>query len=124
MRSTLLLQNDVSLSDHDNDPTGEYIDVSATELAKIVQAHRQEFDMSLDEALEGLQGIQQILNNLKEECFSVPTTNLTPPVRLKVQRASHHCTRLMTEMMLLLQPFPQELQALLSLEIQSLSAEI
>jgi len=124
MRSTLLLQNNISRSDHPHDQVGEGIDGSASELAKIVQMHRQEFDMSLDEALEGLEGIQQILNKLKGECFSVPIPNLAPPVRLKIQRASHHCTRLMTEMILLLQPFPQELQALLPLETQSLSPEV
>jgi hypothetical protein len=91
-------------------------DKSVTEIAEIVQAQRQVFDMSLDEAIEGLQGAQQALNALKEAWMF----SSTPEIRLKIQRASHHCMRLMTDIMQSVHPLSQELQTLMSLETLSL----
>jgi hypothetical protein len=106
--------NIVSFPDHTTAQGNKAIDTVATEFATLVQTHRQTFDMSLDETLEGLQGVQQVLNILRVACFSVPTSSPTSAVKLKVQRASYHCTMLMTEVRQLLQPFSQELQILLN----------
>lgn len=124
MESVLLIQEDVSCEGRLDDQVGEHTNRSAKELATVAQLLRQEFDMSVDEALEGLQGIQQVLNQLQATLFSAPIPTLTPTARLKVRRTSHHCARLLTEVQQHLLPFSQELQqTFISLEAQPVSAK-
>jgi hypothetical protein len=122
MKSVLLSQDDVSHADQFDNQAGEGTDRSTTEPATIAQLLRQDFDMSVDEALEGLQGVQQVLHQFEATFFSVPISTLTPEARLKVRRTSHHCTRLIAEVQQLLLPFSQD-QTFISLEAQPVSVK-
>ena len=108
------LKNTASFPNQKADPEGEAANNPTRELAMLLQTHRQTFDMSLEEALEGLQEAQQVLNTLRAVCFSEPVYAPAPAVKRKVQRASSQCARLITEVIQRLQPFSQELQALLA----------
>lgn len=83
----------------------------------LLPSHLQEFDMALDEAVEGLTGAQQILIQLKTACISAQTGDIAPPEKLKVQRGVHHCARLLTEIQTLLQPLSLDLQRLMRQEV-------
>ena len=91
-------------------------DADTTDLT-LLPSHLQEFDMALDEAIEGLTGAQQILIQLKTACFSAQTGDIAPSGKLKVQRGVHHCARLLTEIQMLLQPLSLDLQRLMRQEV-------
>jgi hypothetical protein len=80
-----------------------------------LQEKRETFDRALDEALEGLAEARHVLNELKTRCFFAATTAATPMVKLKVQRASHHCNRLMDEIQELLKPLSHDLMAVFTI---------
>jgi hypothetical protein len=130
MKSTSMLQQPIKPlnqqgNEHFHDENG-----TESELAEALQVKRQQLDISLEEVIERLAETQQLLNGLKVICFSVSTPFITPTAKLKVQRTSHHCnrlltevqrlshdcTRLSTEVQQLLQPFSHDLLTLLSLE--------
>ena len=112
MVSPLLLQDKVLPANQRDCETDAYTDGAGREQTVLLQEKRQEFDMAVDEALDGLSGVQQILSMLKVECFSVPTGDIAPTAKLKVQRASHHCNRLIAEIQDLLQPLSHDLEVL------------
>jgi hypothetical protein len=114
MASTFLIQNDRS---QQNNKRNECDERKLMEQEANVQIYRQSFDIGIEGTLDGLQEVQQVLNLLKAEYFSVPTSNITPEAKLKLQRTSHHCNRLMAEVIHLLQPFSSELQIFFSEEI-------
>ncbi|HYU73061.1 MAG TPA: hypothetical protein VEL31_10315 [Ktedonobacteraceae bacterium] len=122
MVSPSLLQNKALPGNRHDGEADVCTDGIGREQVALLQEERQEFDMAIDEVLDGLSGIQQILNVLKAECFSGVTSNIAP-ARLKVQRASHHCNRLIAEVQQLLQPLPDDLGALILREIPSRSLE-
>jgi hypothetical protein len=123
MVSPLLLQNEALPGNRHNGEADVCIDDVGREQIALLQEERQEFDMAIDEVLDGLSGIQQILGVLKAECFSGLASNVAPAARLKVQRASHHCNRLIAEVQQLLQPLPDDLEVLMLRETPSLSLE-
>lgn len=112
MVSSVLLQDKILPANQHACETDACTDGADREQTLLLQEKRQEFDMAVDEALDGLSGVQQILNMLKVECFSVPTGDIAPPAKLKVQRASHHCNRLIAEIQDLLQPFSHDVEVL------------
>ncbi len=112
MVSPLLLQVKILPANQRDCETDTCTDGAGREQTMLLQEKRQEFDMAVDEALDGLSGVQQILSMLKVECFSVPTGDIAPAAKLKVQRASHHCNRLIAEIQDLLQPLSHDLEVL------------
>lgn len=112
MESVVVLEKPDVSSDQLKNETAECINTAERERREVLQSQRQQFDMALDEAVDGLQEAQQILHMLKIMYFAEETTVVAPTTRLKLQRASHHCNRLLSEVYQLLQPFSQELQAL------------
>jgi hypothetical protein len=123
MVSPLLLQNEALPGNRHDGKADVCTDGIGREQVALLQEERQEFDMAIEEALDGLSGIQQILGVLKAECFSGFASNIAPAARLKVQRASHHCCRLIAEVQQLLQPLPDDLEALMLRETPSRSLE-
>ncbi|SRR6266487_1446861 len=108
MKSRSVLQPTPGQQTHENDT---YVPITDEGHKEALQTQRQAFDMAIDEVVEGLQEIQLILNRFKATCFAVPRTEIAPTTRLQVQRTSHHCARLMAEVLHLLQPFSQGMQA-------------
>lgn len=123
MVSPSLLQDGTLPSNRHNGKEDVCADGIGREQVMLLQEERQAFDMAIDEVLDGLSDVQQILGVLKAECFSGLTSTIAPATRLKVQRASHHCGRLIAEVQQLLQPLPDDLEALILRETPSRSLE-
>jgi hypothetical protein len=117
MGSPLLLQNKAfPANQHDGCEADACTDGIGREQATLLQEERQAFDMAIDEVLDGLSEVRQILCVLKVECFSGLASNIAPAAKLKVQRASHHCSRLIAEVQQCLQPLPDDLEAIIPRE--------
>jgi hypothetical protein len=124
MVSPLLVQNEALPGNRHDGEINVCTGGIEREQVALLREERQEFDMAIDEVLDGLSGIQQILGVLKAECFSGSASNIAPVARLKVQRASHHCNRLIAEVQQLLQPLPDDLEALILRETLSRPLEM
>jgi hypothetical protein len=60
----------------------------------------------------------------KAKYFSIPLSTIPPVAKRKVQRASHHCHRIISEIQQFLQPFSQELQEIFLREQQRDCSEV
>jgi hypothetical protein len=108
MGSPLLPQDQLLPAHQRGGETEVCTDGTGKEQTVLLQEKRQAFDMAIDDALDGLSEVQQILSMLKVECFSVSTGDIASPTKLKVQRAAHHCKRLIAEIQELLQPLSHD----------------